>query len=223
MIEILNTKETVENKFYVLVNKNEFEVDKINSRIVNKNENYKILDEIFQGMFNGQITKNSVGMNFPVELLNRIKEYKFPIFAINHIFFEKVMEQHREKNYLDYPSRISSNYVCKELTDLNKLLYKYKWQDRKILEVKINTQQPHKVIKCNMELISYLRVGMEEQMFNPYLANHYWDGIIYPLEYTKGNPYWYVGEPVVHEPIIEYLVEGYLDIIREIELETETQ
>lgn len=185
-VKIFNTGEIIKNEFYIL-----------NTPGKNlQNSEYKerkIQD--FTVFYN--IIMSDTLPNFIKTTLN------FKVIDV-----EALLENYRQNNFPDYPSRLACFFVFNNIEDIKK--YKEdspQTKDNPVYKVQI-TSNNYKITKHNMEYVSVLRTTRNFKMFKPIIEKEnilhkYWSGEASDFDYSKYD------SPIgIIKPLFEFLIEG---------------
>lgn len=185
-VKVFNTDEIIKNEFYIL-----------NTPGKNtQNSQWKdIKIEQFKMFFN-------------VTMYAQIPNFIRNILPINHIDTERLLEDYRQNNFPNYPSRLACFFVFDNIDDVKK--YKedsHKNKDYKIYKIQISSND-YKITKHNMEYVSVLRVTYGYDIFTSIiedekLIHKYWSGEASNFDYSK-----YGSNNGIIQPLFEYLIEG---------------
>lgn len=184
-------------------------------RVFNTNEIIK--NEFYILNTPGKNTQNSQWKDIKIEqfkiFFNVIMHAQIPNFIrnvlpINHIDIERLLEDYRQNNFPNYPSRLACFYVFDNIDDVKK--YKedsHKNKDYEIYKIQISSND-YKITKHNMEYVSVLRVTYGYDIFtsiieNEKLIHKYWSGEASNFDYSK-----YGSNNGIIKPSFEYLIEG---------------
>lgn len=208
-IKVLNTNEIIKNEFYICFFKPDFSIDKINNRIIYKDKIYNIF-ETLRKITPSFIQDLREAVDFQKEsLLQEYQIYYAPHFIVTsyaNFFTELQLEEYRINNFNNYPCRLYSQYAFNDIEELKKTVKLYNWKPIKIFKLKIDTTKLFLISKHNMEWISSIRQGY----FSEYHLSSYWTGKLTSIGYSINN------NQSIYEPIIEFLIDGFLIPIEEL-------
>jgi len=215
MIEIQNTKEKINNEFYIFVDFN---------NIVTKH-NLEVTNSFVSGAF-GQL---SFGGDFAEKYISGTVDY-LPFVVNSHsdmnvisMFNNSItsdyrveynFELHRKQYYPHFPSRLAACYAFADYETCEKVSQKYHWNLNSVRKFKLEEHPLNKIVKVNMEIISLERyanaVSMQDQESLFQIGESYWTGHgNIQLELPTIN-----GRKIFDSEIIwEYLIEGRLSLI----------
>jgi len=136
--------------------------------------------------------------------------------AINYYRVEYDAELCRKNYYPKYPSRLSAIFAFGDYETCEKVNKKYdKWDLRTVKKFRLNIDDWTRVIKVNMEIVSYMRLAYIRGFFDDKTKNdiwkNYWNGTgDIDLELPDVE-----SERKIHHSgeIFEYLIEGKLVLI----------
>lgn len=210
-IKLINTGETIKNEFYICFFDPNFSIEKINNRIINKDEIYTILDTLMKNIPNGINFNDSVNFT-DTELLEDYENLTGPLFIVasyTNLLTESYFEKIRLEKYNEYPNRLTSHYAFDNLKELKHTVNFYKWNPIKVFKVKIDTANPFLVSKHNMEYVSSIRFNVESPL--AFFIQSYWQGKAVNIGYDYDFP-----NPKIYSPIYEFLIDGFIIPLEEV-------
>ncbi len=178
-IELYNTKEEIDNDFWVCIRHPERPLKFNNTENKEKKINTLLsLDEAIKSKY----------------IPNYILSQKYLIHC------DADFEKYRQEKYPDFPSRCSSFFVFPNKKTMDKCISFYEWNAISLANVSIDKSKPFKAIKANMELISSYRTYLQHNLKKDRdFFEDYWSGKLYTISYPDNSSY---------EPIEEIFIEG---------------
>ena len=138
----------------------------------------------------------------------------FVLRAIQNYSLEYNLEIFRSTYYPKFPSRLGAIYAFGDLATCVQVAQKHGWPLQEIKKFKIYDAKPEyiqfmRIVKCNMNIVSYLRgmlweplgVDFQNQMFDNYW--HCKDAVIFDKETNRTTEVGIIGE---------YLIDGILEL-----------
>ena len=137
----------------------------------------------------------------------------FVLHIIENYALEYNLEIYRMSHYQTFPSRLGALYAFADLDTCAKVSKKYGWNIKEIRKFKLfsdkqETSKLMRIVKCNMEIVSFMRSLSYESNDMEFLNKLYFD-------------YWHCleenvtdlkNDKMIHiENISEYLIDGILE------------
>lgn len=137
----------------------------------------------------------------------------FVVHTIKNYALEYNLETYRMSYYPTFPSRLGALYAFADLDTCVKVSKKYGWDVKEIKKFKLfsgmqEAGQFMRIIKCNMEIVSFMRSLSYEINDAEFLNKLYFDY----WHCLEGNVTDLKSNEIIHiENISEYLIDGILE------------
>jgi len=214
-IELQNTKELIDNEFFIFVDFNNV-VTKHNLEITKSFSSAAYDQFCMGGDFAKKYLTNEINylpfipnVDSNINVISMFNNSIASDYKVEYNF-----ELHRKYFYPDFPSRLSACYAFADYETCRKVSGKYRWDLSTIRKFKLVESPINKIVKVNMEIISLERyanrVSMQNQNSLDEIGKAYWTGIgNIQMELPTVNE-----RKVFNSEIIwEYLIEGRLELI----------